>query len=182
MNQCKIIIWGDSNVLKDYFYPQPELWKHFGKKKHQAANSLLQRQVIHWVFLVSCDFLGDIQEVRQVQITWLCCVCLKNKEVLTPAKEQENLNAKKCDLFPCLHLSSLRTTAVVPAIEEMHTPYTSGREICTWKIQKCVPTIRNRAFQKHLYHHWTKHWNVVRKRCTLSFHNTRVPSVIVYLV
>ena len=56
------------------------------------------------------------------------------------------------------------------------------------KIRKCVPTIRSRetngAFQKHLYQQSNdraKHWNV-RKRCALSFHDTRVPSAIVYLV
>ena len=55
------------------------------------------------------------------------------------------------------------------------------------KIRKCVPTKwRNESRISKaplpLSKDSAKYWNVVRKRCALSFHNTRVPSVIVCLM
>ena len=79
-------------------------------------------------------------------------------------------------------------TAVALAFEEMRTPYASEREICVQKFRNAYQRNRktNGAFEKHLYHHASndsaKYWNVVRKRCALPFHNTRVASVIVCLM
>ena len=69
----------------------------------------------------------------------------------------------------------------------MRTPaYAScAREICVQIFGNAYQQNKenNGAFQRHLYHHQTiqriEYWNVVRKRCALSFHNTRVPSVII---
>ena len=72
-------------------------------------------------------------------------------------------------------------TAVALAFEEMQTPYASRRE-------SCVRKFRNAYERKEIETRMTpsndspKSWNAVRKRCALSFHNTRVASVIVCLM
>ena len=79
--------------------------------------------------------------------------------------------------------SVMYASAVALAFEEMR----KRREIFVRKFWNAYQQNRetNGAFQKHLYHHQTiqrKYRNAVRKRCALSFHNTRVPSVIVCLM
>ena len=101
--------------------------------------------------------------------------------------QQRSRNEASARPEPAIHTKQL--TAVALVLEEpAYTVRKWTRNLRT-KIRKCVPTKRNRetndAFQKHSTTGFIKRFNEmncwVRKRCALSFHSIRVPSVIVCL-
>ena len=71
----------------------------------------------------------------------------------------------------------------------MCTPYARGPEVC---VQKFGNAYQRKEIEKRMTHfksilppgssNDSAKWNAVRTRCALSFHNTRVPSVIVCLM
>ena len=65
---------------------------------------------------------------------------------------------------------------------EVFRSYASEREICVEKFGNAYRRNRemNSTFQKHLFHHQTIQLNI--EILLLSFHNTRVPSMIVSLM
>ena len=80
-------------------------------------------------------------------------------------------------------------TAIALTFEEMRTPNASGRVICVQKIRKCVPRKRNSETMTHFKSTGYRVRQTIRrtkmkwwKPCALSFHDTPLPCVIVYLV
>ena len=80
----------------------------------------------------------------------------------------------QCTFLKTVLCKLLLKKVVVLPFEEMCTPHVCGREIC---IQKLYNYIEKAPLPPS--NDSVKYWDVVPKRCTLSFHNTRVPSVIV---